>query len=168
LDVAVSIAEDPVDLLSTPTDKRLFQIHSALKKGHAIAEIAQRTDIDPFFIRKIKNIVDFEAHLEGKYLNGHAKQMSAEDLRRAKRLGFTDQQIADLTGFERTKVTDLRHHKTHNVTATYKMVDTCAAEFRAQTPYYYSTYEVQNEVVPTDRTKVLIIGAGPHQNRTRD
>ena len=161
LDVAVSIAEDPIDLLSTPTDKRLFQIHSALKKGHAIAEIAQRTDIDPFFIRKIKNIVDFEAHLEEKYLNGHAKQISPEDLRRAKRLGFTDQQIADLTGFERTKVTDLRHHKTHNVTATYKMVDTCAAEFRAQTPYYYSTYEVQNEVVPTDRTKVLIIGAGP-------
>jgi len=88
LDIAVSIAEDPIDLISTPTDKRLFQIYSALKKGHAVAEIAQRTDIDPFFIRKIKNIVDFEAYLEGKYLNRHTKQMSAEDLRRAKRLGF--------------------------------------------------------------------------------
>ena len=67
LDIAVSVAEDPIDLISTPTDKRLFQIYSALKKGHAVAEIAQRAGIDPFFIRKIKNIVDFEAYLEGKY-----------------------------------------------------------------------------------------------------
>jgi Carbamoylphosphate synthase large subunit (split gene in MJ) len=87
--------------------------------------------------------------------------MSADDLRRAKRLGFTDEQIAELTGFTREKVTDLRHQRTHDVKVTYKMVDTCAAEFKAQTPYYYSTYEQQNEIVPTDKTKVLIVGAGP-------
>ncbi len=161
LDIAVSFSKDPIDLLSIPTDKRLFQIYSALKNGHTIAEIARSTSIDPFFIRKILNIVDFETYLQAKYRNGKAKKMSADDLRRAKRLGFTDEQIAELTGFTREKVTDLRHQRTHDVKVTYKMVDTCAAEFKAQTPYYYSTYEQQNEIVPTDKTKVLIVGAGP-------
>ncbi|MGZ5539424.1 MAG: carbamoyl-phosphate synthase large subunit [Halobacteriota archaeon] len=161
LDVPVSFSKDPIDLLSIPTDKRLFQIYSALKNGHTIAEIARSTSIDPFFIRKILNIVDFETYLQAKYRNGKAKKMSADDLRRAKRLGFTDEQIAELTGFTREKVTDLRHQRTHDVKVTYKMVDTCAAEFKAQTPYYYSTYEQQNEIVPTDKTKVLIVGAGP-------
>ncbi|MGZ5562665.1 MAG: carbamoyl-phosphate synthase large subunit, partial [Halobacteriota archaeon] len=161
LDLPVSFSKDPVDLLSIPTDKRLFQIYSALKNGHTIAEIARSTSIDPFFIRKILNIVDFETYLQAKYRNGKAKKMSADDLRRAKRLGFTDEQIAELTGFTREKVTDLRHQRTHDVKVTYKMVDTCAAEFKAQTPYYYSTYEQQNEIVPTDKTKVLIVGAGP-------
>ena len=161
LDIAVSFSKDPIDLVSIPTDKRLFQIYSALKNGHTIAEIARSTSIDPFFIRKILNIVDFETYLQSKYRNGKAKKMSADDLRRAKRLGFTDEQIAELTGFTREKVTDLRHQRTHDVKVTYKMVDTCAAEFKAQTPYYYSTYEQQNEIVPTDKTKVLIVGAGP-------
>ncbi|MGZ5520701.1 MAG: carbamoyl-phosphate synthase large subunit [Halobacteriota archaeon] len=161
LDIPVSFSKDPIDLLSIPTDKRLFQIYSALKNGHTIAEIARSTSIDPFFIRKILNIVDFETYLQAKYRNGKAKKMSADDLRRAKRLGFTDEQIAELTGFTREKVTDLRHQRTHDVKVTYKMVDTCAAEFKAQTPYYYSTYEQQNEIVPTDKTKVLIVGAGP-------
>jgi carbamoyl-phosphate synthase large subunit len=161
LDIAVSFSKDPIDLISVPTDKRLFQIYSALKNGHTIEEIARSTSIDPFFIRKILNIVDFEKHLQAKYRNGKAKKMNVDDLRRAKRLGFTDEQIAELTGFVREKVTDLRHQRTHNVKVTYKMVDTCAAEFKAQTPYYYSSYEQQNEIVPTDKTKVLIIGAGP-------
>ncbi|MGZ8897608.1 MAG: carbamoyl-phosphate synthase large subunit [Halobacteriota archaeon] len=161
LDLPVSFSEDPIDLLSIPTDKRLFQIYSALKNGHTIAEIARSTSIDPFFIRKILNIVDFETYLQAKYRNGKAKKMSADDLRRAKRLGFTDEQIAELTGFTREMVTDLRNQRTHDVKVTYKMVDTCAAEFKAQTPYYYSTYEQQNEIVPTDKTKVLIVGAGP-------
>ncbi|MGZ5502628.1 MAG: carbamoyl-phosphate synthase large subunit, partial [Halobacteriota archaeon] len=161
LDLPVSFSKDPIDLLSIPTDKRLFQIYSALKNGHTIAEIARSTSIDPFFIRKILNIVDFETYLQAKYRNGKAKKMSADDLRRAKRLGFTDEQIAELTGFAREMVTDLRNQRTHDVKVTYKMVDTCAAEFKAQTPYYYSTYEQQNEIVPTDKTKVLIVGAGP-------
>jgi carbamoyl-phosphate synthase large subunit len=161
LDIAVSFSKDPFDLVSIPTDKRLFQIYSALKNGHTIAEIARSTSIDPFFIRKILNIVDFETYLHSKYGNGKAKKMSVDDLRRGKRLGFTDEQIAELTGFTRENITDLRHQRTHDVTVTYKMVDTCAAEFKAQTPYYYSTYEQQNEIVPTDKTKVLIVGAGP-------
>src|SRR5659263_222152 len=161
LDIAVSFSKDPIDLISVPTDKRLFQIYSALKNGHTIEEIARSTSIDPFFIRKVLNIVDFEKHLQAKYRNGKAKKIKADDLRRAKRLGFTDEQIAELTGFIREEVTDLRHHRTHNINVTYKMVDTCAAEFKAQTPYYYSTYEQQNEIVPTDKTKVLIVGAGP-------
>jgi len=161
LDIPVSFREDPFDLISTPTDKRLFQIYSALKTGHTIAEVAQNAMIDPFFVQKLWHIVDFENYVEAKYQRRHSKNISADDLRRAKRLGFTDQQIADLTGVRREKVTDLRRRRTHNVTATYKMVDTCAAEFKAQTPYYYSTYEQQNEAIPTKRRKVLIIGAGP-------
>ncbi|MGZ4864390.1 MAG: carbamoyl-phosphate synthase large subunit [Halobacteriota archaeon] len=161
LDIAVSFSEDPIDRVSIPTDKRLFQIFSALKNGHTIREIARSTCIDPFFIRKILNIVDFEKYLQAQYRNGRAKKINADDLRRAKRLGFTDEQIAELTGFVREEVTDLRHQRTHNANVTYKMVDTCAAEFKAQTPYYYSTYEQQNEIVSTDKTKVLIVGAGP-------
>src|SRR5665811_1536339 len=78
LDLPVSFSKDPIDLLSIPTDKRLFQIYSALKNGHTIAEIAQSTSIDPFFIRKILNVVDFETYLQAKYRNGKAKKMSAD------------------------------------------------------------------------------------------
>jgi carbamoyl-phosphate synthase large subunit len=161
LDIAVSFSNDPIDLISVPTDKRLSQIYSALKNGHTIEEISRNASIDPFFIRKISNIVDFETYLLAKYGNGKAKKMGADDLRRAKRLGFTDEQIAELIGFTRERVTDLRHERTHDTQVTYKMVDTCAAEFKAQTPYYYSTYETQDEIVPTDNKKVLIVGAGP-------
>jgi len=159
LDTSVTFARDPIRQVSVPTDKRLFQIYDALKRGYSVEEIAALSQIDPFFIKKIKNIVDFEDYLRGKYRNG--EEIQRDDLRRAKRLGFTDHQISDLTGRKRERVTDLRHAAPHAVTATYKMVDTCAAEFKAQTPYYYSTYEQQNEIVPADRKKVLIVGAGP-------
>ena len=159
LDTGVTFAGDPIKQVSVPTDKRLFQIYGALKKGHSIEEIAVLSQIDPFFIKKIKNIVDFEDYLRSKYQDG--EEIRRDDLRRAKRLGFTDEQISDLTGRKRERVTDLRHAAPRAVTATYKMVDTCAAEFKAQTPYYYSTYEQQNEIVPADGKKVLIVGAGP-------
>jgi len=118
LDIAVSFANDPIDLISVPTDKRLSQIYSALKNGHTIEEISRNASIDPFFIRKISNIVDFETYLLAKYGNGKAKKMGAGDLRRAKRLGFTDEQIAELTGFTRERVTDLRHERTHDTQVT--------------------------------------------------
>ncbi|MGZ4912752.1 MAG: carbamoyl-phosphate synthase large subunit [Halobacteriota archaeon] len=159
LDVGVAFADDPLNHISVPTDERLFQIYAALKRGHSITQIARLSDIDPFFIKKIKNIVDFEQRLKTYRYNG--AQISFEDLKQAKRLGFTDQQVADLVGSTRERVTDARLRGSRKTAATYKMVDTCAAEFKAETPYYYSTYEQQNELVPTDQKKVLIIGAGP-------
>ncbi len=137
-------------LLETPTDDRIFAIYEALRSGFKIGEIAKLSDIDPFFIKKIENILVLEADLTGN-LN--------ENLRRAKRMGFSDERIAQLTGQSREKISDLR--KERGIILTYKMVDTCAAEFEAKTPYFYSSYEDECELTPSSRRKVLIIGAGP-------
>ncbi|ATZ60980.2 MAG: carbamoyl-phosphate synthase large subunit [Methanosarcinales archaeon Met12] len=139
------------ELLRTPTDERLFVIYHALRHGFKSEKIAEMTSIDPFFIKKIQNIIDMEERLR--------KRMSIDDLRMAKRMGFTDERIAELTEKRREDINDLRRKA--DIKHTYKMVDTCAAEFEAKTPYYYSTYETQCEANPSDRRKVLILGAGP-------
>ncbi|MDI6888479.1 MAG: carbamoyl-phosphate synthase large subunit [Methanocellales archaeon] len=138
-------------LLSSPTDERLFVIYYALRHGFSIEEIARLSKIDPFFITKLKNLIDMEDRLK--------KDLSIEALRKAKRMSFTDERIAVLTGKKREEINDLRRKS--DIRTTYKMVDTCAAEFEAKTPYYYSAYETQCEAMPSDRKKVLIIGAGP-------
>ncbi|MDD3421623.1 MAG: carbamoyl-phosphate synthase large subunit [Methanocellales archaeon] len=137
-------------LLKNPTDERIFVIYEALKRGFSLTEIADLSCIDPFFIKKIDKIVRFETKLQ-KDLEGN--------LREAKRLGFSDERIAQLTGKSREEIADLRKKK--NIIPTYKIVDTCAAEFEAKTPYFYSTYEDECELKPSTRKKVLIIGAGP-------
>ncbi len=138
-------------LLQKPTDERLFVIYYALRHGFSVEEIARLSKIDPLFITKLKNIIDMEDVLK--------KDLSTETLRIAKRMGFTDARIAELTGRKREEINDLRRKS--KIKTTYKLVDTCAAEFEAKTPYYYSAYETQCEVVPSDKKKVLIIGAGP-------
>ncbi|MDF2956875.1 MAG: Carbamoylphosphate synthase large subunit [Candidatus Alkanophagales archaeon MCA70_species_1] len=137
-------------LLKNPTDERIFVIYKALQRGFSVEEISRLTNIDPFFIEKIKNIVELERLLK-KDLEGN--------LRKAKRLGFSDERIAKITGRRREEISDLRRKK--GIIATFKMVDTCAAEFEAQTPYYYSTYETQCELRTSNRKKILIIGSGP-------
>ncbi|HEX59855.1 MAG TPA: carbamoyl-phosphate synthase large subunit, partial [Methanomicrobia archaeon] len=137
-------------LLKNPTDERIFVIYKALQRGFPVEEISRLTNIDPFFIEKIKNIVELERLLK-KDLEGN--------LRKAKRLGFSDERIAKITGRRREEISDLRRKK--GIIATFKMVDTCAAEFEAQTPYYYSTYETQCELRTSNRKKILIIGSGP-------
>ncbi len=137
-------------LLKTPTDERIFVIYEALKRGFSLTEIADLSCIDPFFIRKIDKIVRFETKLQ--------KDLES-NLREAKRLGFSDERISQLTGKNREEIADLRKEK--NIVPTYKIVDTCAAEFEAKTPYFYSTYEDECELKPSARKKVLIIGAGP-------
>jgi carbamoyl-phosphate synthase large subunit len=140
------------DLLKNPTHERMFVIYKALQTGaFAIDQIAKLTNIDPWFVRKIKNIVDMADVLKAG--------IDPDVLRRAKRMGFTDEWIAGLNGTTPEAVSDLRHK--HGILPTFKMVDTCAAEFAAKTPYYYSTYEQECELTPSDRKKVLIIGAGP-------
>jgi carbamoyl-phosphate synthase large subunit len=137
-------------LIGTPTDDRIFAIYEALKRGFRIEDIAKLSDIDPFFIKKIEKIVRFEGSLKDKL---------SENLRTAKRIGFTDEQIAQIAGKTREEINELRKEK--GIIPTYKMVDTCAAEFEAKTQYFYSSYEHECELKPSRRRKVLIIGAGP-------
>ena len=143
-------------LLANPTDKRIFYIRDAMLAGMSIEEIHQLTHIDPWFLHKIKNIVDMEKKLRSASLDD---ENLPQLIREAKRLGFSDVQIAHLLGMTEKEVRELR--KRMGIRPAYKMVDTCAAEFEAKTPYYYSTYEEVDEVEVSDRKKVVIIGGGP-------
>ncbi|MHC1636514.1 MAG: carbamoyl-phosphate synthase large subunit [Candidatus Methanospirareceae archaeon] len=137
-------------LLRNPTDERIFVIYQALRKGFSVEEISKLSGIDPFFIKKIEKIVRMEEALK-RDLEGN--------LRKAKRMGFSDERIAKLTNKSREEIYDLRKRK--GIIATFKMVDTCAAEFEAKTPYFYSSYEEECELKPSSRRKILIVGSGP-------
>ena len=139
------------DILKNPTDERLFAIYQALRRGMSVEEIVGLTKIEPYFLYRIQNIIAVEDEVK--------KELNPDTLRRAKRFGFTDEYIAELTGKAREEITDYRIAQ--GIIPTYKMVDTCAAEFAASTPYYYSTYDTECELVPTKNKKVLILGSGP-------
>ena len=139
--------------LANPTDERLFQLYSALKDGMEVPHLAELTKMDEFFIYKIKNIVDFEATVTKDALDDR------DYLLKAKKLGFSDYTLAALSGIDESDVKALRQK--YDLKPSYKMVDTCAAEFEAKTPYYYSTYDAGNEVINSQNKKILIIGAGP-------
>ena len=139
--------------LANPTDERLFQLYSALKDGMEVPYLAELTKMDEFFIYKIKNIVDFEATVTKDALDDR------DYLLKAKKLGFSDYTLAALSGMDESDVKALREK--YELKPSYKMVDTCAAEFEAKTPYYYSTYDAGNEVINSQNKKILIIGAGP-------
>jgi carbamoyl-phosphate synthase large subunit len=135
-------------ILSRPTDERFHCLFDALRQGFSIDEIVQLTSIAPFFLEKIKNIVDVEKRLApGECTTGGIIQ--------AKRYGFSNTEIAQISGKQ------LQEIETLVAAPSYKMVDTCAAEFPANTPYFYSTYEPDCEIIPTDTKKVLILGSGP-------
>ncbi|WP_407392694.1 carbamoyl-phosphate synthase large subunit [Methanobrevibacter sp.] len=139
--------------LAKPTDIIYFQIYSAIKDGMDIDEIGKITKIDNFFLYKIRNIVNFENEVTADKLNDEAY------LRKAKQLGFSNKRLADLSGQTEEYIRNLLSR--YNIKQSYKMVDTCAAEFEAKTPYYYSSYDVGNELVSTTKRKVVILGAGP-------
>lgn len=139
------------DILKNPTDDRLFAIYQALRRGMSVEEIVGLTQIEPYFLYRIQNIIAVEDEVK--------KELNPETLKRAKRMGFTDEYIAGLVGKTREEITDYRIAE--SIIPTYKMVDTCAAEFAASTPYYYSTYDTECELVPTKNKKVLILGSGP-------
>ena len=143
--------EEIRNLLKTPTDERLFAIYQALKRGMTSEEISGMTGIEPYFLYRIENIIAVEDEVR--------KDLNPDTLRKAKRTGFTDEQIARISGKTREEITDLRIFL--GIIPTYKMVDTCAAEFEAKTPYYYSSYDTECELKPSDRKKVLILGSGP-------
>jgi carbamoyl-phosphate synthase large subunit len=143
--------EDIVDILKTPTDERLFAIYQALRRGMSVKEISGLTSIGPYFIHRIQNIISMENEIK--------RELNPESLQKAKRMGFTDERIALLIGKSSENITDYR--LSLGIIPTYKMVDTCAAEFAAKTPYYYSSYDSECELNPSNRKKVLIIGSGP-------
>jgi carbamoyl-phosphate synthase large subunit len=136
-------------------DERLFVISQALKKGLSVEEICSLTGIHPFFITKIKEIALYEEYLKGKKLN----QLTREDILKAKKMGFADRAIGELTGSSVREVFENRVKL--GIFPVYKMVDTCGAEFEAVSPYYYSTYDSEDEMLPDDNRKIMVIGSGP-------
>jgi carbamoyl-phosphate synthase large subunit len=135
--------------LRVPTHKRMMYIRDAIRIGMPIEEINRLTGINKWFLKKVKNI--YEAGTEIRLEKG--------SIRTAKRFGFSDAQIAHKLGKKEEEIRKFRIE--NNIIPTYKMVDTCAAEFRAVTPYLYSTYEKEDESNPTERKKVIIVGGGP-------
>lgn len=133
-------------------DERLFFIGEALRRDVSIQEIHKYTKIDLFFLNKMKNIIDLE-HLLKDNKNDTGL------LRKAKIYGFSDKVIAHRWGMTEKEITDLRHK--NNIRPVYKMVDTCAAEFESSTPYFYSTYEFENESIRSDKEKIVVLGSGP-------
>lgn len=134
------------------TDERFFVIAEAFRRGKAIEDIHLITKIDRFFLRKIHNIVDMEKVIK-------SEPMSEEIMRKAKKMGFADATIGEYIRKTALEVRAIR--KAWGIIPTYKMVDTCAAEFEAYTPYYYSTYATEDEVIVSDRKKVVVLGSGP-------
>ena len=141
------------NLLKNATDNRIFHVYSALKSGMSVEHIHKITQIDPFFLYKIVNIINFEVDLTKNSI------LNPQVLRKAKRMGFSDRKLSEITGCPEETISSTR--KENKIIPTYKMVDTCAAEFKAKTPYYYSTYESEDEVPVSLEKKVIIIGAGP-------
>ncbi|NBD22766.1 carbamoyl-phosphate synthase large subunit [Paenibacillus glycinis] len=158
---ASELDEDTLRLrLQKPDDERMFLVAEAFRRGYQLQDIQDLTNIDWWFLDKIEGIVAFEAELRG------ASVLSKELLYQAKRKGFSDRSIAEIRreGNQSTYTNefDIRAYRAElELKPVYKMVDTCAAEFEATTPYYYSTYEVENEVTESDKQKVLVLGSGP-------
>jgi len=140
--------------LITPNSLRLFYLAAALKYGMTLEKIHQLTRIDPWFLDQIRQIVQAEAVLQ---LEGPSGEM----LREAKRWGFSDRRLGELWGVPEGEIRSRRFSE--NLLPVYKLVDTCASEFEAYTPYYYATYEEETEARPSDKRKVLIIGGGPNR-----
>lgn len=133
-------------------DERFFVIAEAMRRGMSLEEIHKITTIDRFFLQKLLNIINMEKRLA-------TEELSNDLLREAKRLGFSDPAIAQFTGKDVFAIRAQR--KENHIIPTYKMVDTCAAEFEAMTPYYYSTYASEDEVIPSKKPKVMVLGSGP-------
>lgn len=153
------------DLLRIPNRDRLFAVYEALKGGDSVTTVCQLTRFDPWFVHQIAEIIEFEQQLT---------QLDATTLRQAKRMGFSDSQLARIvnekvaagnTNFQSTVTeSDIRKlRRAFKLLPTYHQVDTCAAEFEAFTPYLYSSYESESEAPPTERPKVIILGGGPNR-----
>ena len=143
--------------LRTPNPDRIFSVRHGFLSGFSVEGLHELTNIDPWFLQKFRELVDVEITLKDKVLSSIGK----EELLEVKRMGFSDRQIAYLTNTNEDEVRTYR--KGLGVIPAYKTVDTCAAEFEAFTPYHYSTYEDESEVLPSSKRKVMILGGGPNR-----
>lgn len=143
--------------LVRPTAERIFYVRYAIKAGFTDAEIHEFTAIDPWFLKQIRGIVEIEEELASAGL----LNLSEDLLRRAKEAGFSDKQIAHLCATKIRNIKQLRQQ--YGIETVFRLVDTCAAEFEAFTPYYYSTYGVESEFRPSTKKKIMIIGGGPNR-----
>ena len=149
------ILDDLVKKIGIPTEWRLQQVQRALWLGLSIDEVHEITKIDPWFLAQIQLINDFADEI------AKASDLSSDLLREAKSLGFSDLQIASLRGVSEESVRSDRYRL--DIHPVYKTVDTCAAEFQAQTPYHYSSYDLETEVHPRAKPAVIILGSGPNR-----
>ncbi|MFW0858688.1 MAG: carbamoyl-phosphate synthase large subunit [Dehalococcoidia bacterium] len=167
-----SLGEELLNKLRFPVAERIFLVAEAFKRGIRVEEVAELTRIDPWFLEKVKNITSLESRVERLQLTGKmpvlpdsrlqtSNLIPRELMLEAKRMGFSDRQLADLLKTDELELRGKR--KEMGIVPTYKLVDTCAAEFEAKTPYYYSCYEDEDEVEVTPRKKMLIIGGGPNR-----
>ena len=143
--------------LIVPDSEKVFYIYQAYHSGISLDKIHQLTKIDPWFLSQIKDIYELEIKLSFYGL----ESIPADLLRKAKEYGFSDRSLAKIFSTDEKAIRNLR--KSKKILPTYKMVDTCAAEFEAVTPYYYSTYESEDEVKPSNREKIMILGSGPNR-----
>ena len=144
--------EEIDEKLKKVDNERIFVMAEALRRGISIEEIHNITTIDKFFIGVVSKIVEMEKDLQTKELNAYL-------IRKAKKYGFTDKVIAELSKQDIKEIKAIRLG--NRIVANFKMVDTCSAEFEAQTPYYYSSYDEENETKLSDKKKVLVLGSGP-------
>lgn len=158
--------DDPVFVrqkLIVPNADRVFYLRHAFRLGMSIEEIYKMTKIDRWFLKNIEEIVLFEKELKdaASRASGNKDAVPFEVLKNAKRLGYSDSQIAEIVGIDEKDVRGLR--KRSGLQSVFKLVDTCAAEFEAYTPYFYSTYEREDESRISDRKKIMILGGGPNR-----
>lgn len=143
--------------LRTPNPERIFTVRHAMLMGMSVEEVYELTCIDPWFLDKFQDLLETEKFLKRTQLT----ELNREQLLDIKRQGFSDRQIAFATKTNEDEVRAYR--KQLGIIPAYKLVDTCAAEFEAKTPYYYSTYEEESEVFPSEKRKVMILGGGPNR-----
>jgi len=146
-----------LDSLENPSWNRLFHVYDAFRLGISSSTIHNLTKIDKWFLHQIEELVTIEVEIEQFDL----KTMPLPLLKKAKEMGYADRQIAHLLGCWESEVFKFR--KENNINRVYKLVDTCAAEFEAKTPYYYSTFGTENESIPSDKKKIVILGSGPNR-----
>jgi len=144
--------------LQNPGPNRIFRVGEALRAGWTVESLHTHTHIDPWFLEQMKAIVDRERQLESV---GSLEKLSDGDLREAKREGFSDHQLAVIFGKDEGALRAER--KRRGITPVYKLVDTCAAEFEAATPYYYSCYDEEDELRPAKKPRIAILGGGPNR-----
>ncbi len=151
--------EDILQRLEKPSDDRIYRVKDALRLGVSISTVHRLTGIDPWFLKEINKLVKIEQRLTHYNV---AEDIGADFMLELKQHGYSDAQISWLMRIDEDEVT--RHRKNNlNIRRTYKVVDTCAAEFEAQTPYFYSTFEQENESFPSEKKKIIVLGSGPNR-----